>query len=154
MMDNEVSETMVEYEIDIDSVRVLEGEDPDIQKIVIDFMIEEDVSELSSINVTDGDIVEVDCDCGGFYILLEGTGQGYEMAKQKIENDDLYRDQWKIAIATDDTVLGFDDWVLWTIDSNGWESIVCPYEDGYGYLYSIYEDRRVCNETIIYYRVN
>ena len=73
--------------------------------------------------------------------------EDYEISPEDVEaeNDNFYRDQWKNAIATDDTVLGFDDWVEYAIDDSGWQEIVCSYGQGY---------RRLNGDDVVYYRVN
>ena len=128
-MDKRVLDIMEKYGISPEGIEALKNETVYTQEIVVAFMAEKGIYMLSFVNVVDRDIIEVHCDCGEFVILIEGEDQGIAIAKDIFRKD---IDSWKQAVESDNTTLGFEDWVEEHVDKDNWASIVGAIDSDYG----------------------
>ena len=128
-MDKRVLDIMEKYGISPEGVEALKNESVYTQEIVVAFMAEEGIYMLSFVNVVDRDTIEVCCDCGEFVILIEGEDQGVAIARNILCGD---IDSWKRAVESDDTTLGFEDWVEEYVNKDTWASIVGAINADYG----------------------
>ena len=112
---NMIREDVGEEEFDLSEL------DDDIRVLVEAVKKEEDIE----IQDVEGDsVITITAGEEEFTILKGGEEQGEEMARDYLEDGDL----WKMAVEGDNTTSGLDDWIDDILETDGWESEICCYD--------------------------
>jgi hypothetical protein len=109
----------------------------DLDQMVEDGDIEQETADIvKEIMEAEGldEVTEVDEDNKTFtsgnreYTWMDSEDDAEVRARESLE-DDTYL--WKEAVQADNTTLGFDDWVDYVLNMDGWASVINSYDGSY-----------------------
>jgi len=83
--------------------------------------------EIQDVDIEDDSTITITAGGKEFRILTGGEDQGEDLARESLEDGEL----WKMAVSDGRTTSGLGDWIDEVLSIDGWESLICSY-DGRG----------------------
>jgi len=134
---NSIREDIEKEEFDLGEL------DSEIRRLV-EVVKKEEGLEIQDVDIEDDSTITITAGGKEFKILRGGKDQGEELAREDLEDGEL----WKMAVSDGNTTLGLGDWIDEVLSIDGWENQICRYDS-----------RCRCattaeGEEVVYYRSN